>query len=176
MRRNVEVVAFVVSMKRSLSTDFDSHKRLLILGHIVLRRSQPIRIIVVVVAAILILVFDVVVFRRLRFLDLDSPVRSVPVHFGSVKASRSLNGSAYALLSCLLLFLGKREMMIVAHVSHVSFFGPAGLYLSRVLGHPFWYSESGPFNLFGFTLRVVSALTAHWFDGSLFFNNRMTKD
>lgn len=176
MRRNVEVVAFVVSMKRSLSTDFDSHKRLLILGHIVLRRSQPIRIIVVVVAAIPILVFDVVVFRRLRFLDLDSPVRSVPVHFGSVKASRSLNGSAYALLSCLLLFLGKREMMIVAHVSHVSFFGPTGLYLSCVLGHPFWYSESGPFNLFGFTLRVVSALTAHWFDGSLFFNNRMTKD
>lgn len=77
MRRDVDIVPLVVPMKRSFSSNFESHERLLVVGDVAGRLPRP--------QSLLLLFICGIELGRRRFwlFDLNSPLRSVPteVHF-----------------------------------------------------------------------------------------------
>lgn len=81
MGGDVDVVSFVLSVKRSLSSDLDAHERLLIFGHIAFRGSQSHSSIVLALAVVLDGVVSGGMRLRLGIVNLDPPLRLKRQHY-----------------------------------------------------------------------------------------------
>ncbi|KAF3432883.1 hypothetical protein FNV43_RR23985 [Rhamnella rubrinervis] len=81
MGGDVDVVSFVLSVKRSLSSDLDAHERLLIFGHIAFRGSQSHSSIVLAAVVVPDGVVSGGMRLRLGIVNLDPPLRLKRQHY-----------------------------------------------------------------------------------------------